>query len=464
MPLNEHTLYNLKSDKYYIDTRHMQDDKTILENPHKGWYYHYVDNGFYDKRYRSELCEEEYNLPVRGIHHLYIRFDWRDIEKEKGVYDWSVIDKIINKFSKSGYKFSLRMCTFEGSGIKYAIPDWLAAENINGTWCKFDDKETFEPDYSDEYFLSELEKFMIEYGKKFSGNPLIEYIDIGTFGTWGEGHTYSGSMKHFSFDTIKRHINMHLKYFPDTLIMLNDDFINHLSLSDPKMASEMYDYCIGKNMGMRDDGICVKVFCDDFGFSTLRSPCFFDDFAKNAPVDLELQHYPMCAGKDFANGYRFYEAMKEAQATFAGFHGYISEWIRDNPDFHAHCANKLGYWYFIEGIHLPELVSGTRSDSEIVIRNKGFARAYHKFDIKIRLSGNNETYILNTETPDNRRWMADSINYERILLDLRNVPTGEYMLEIGLFENTTPIKLGFDSQYASTDGYYSIKQITVSSL
>ena len=60
--------------------------------------------------------------------------------------------------------------------------------------------------------------------------------------------------------------------------------------------------------------------------------------------------------------------------------------------------------------------------------------------------------------------MADSINYERILLDLRNVPTGEYMLEIGLFENTTPIKLGFDSQYASTDGYYSIKQITVSSL
>lgn len=36
-------------------------------------------------------------------------------------------------------------------------------------------------------FLEKLGAFMEAYGKKFNGHPLVETVDIGTFGTWGEG-------------------------------------------------------------------------------------------------------------------------------------------------------------------------------------------------------------------------------------------------------------------------------------
>lgn len=455
MPLNRETMYSINNEEY-IDCRHMQNDKIVLENPHKGWYYHFVDNGFYNPKYRDDFSADTERLDAQGINHLYIRFDWCDIEKQEGVYEWSCIDSIIGRYAKNGYKFSLRLCTFEGLGKEYAVPEWLAAKGINGTICRKNDRAAFEPDYGDETYLKYLEKFMAEYGRKFNGNPLIEYIDIGTMGTWGEGHTYGGSQKLFSTDVIKKHIDLHLKYFPDTLIMLNDDMINHVSLSDKDAASEIYDYCRGRNLGLRDDGVCVKVFCEDFGFSTLRSPSFFDDFSKNAPIDLELEHYSVCGPERFKDGYRFYEAMKEAHATFAGFHGHLSKWIAEHEEFHNHCANKLGYWYFIEGLCIPELVSGTRCGAYVRVKNKGFSKAYHRFDTKIRLIGESECFVLNSESPDNRRWEADGIYDENIVLDCRGVPSGRYKLQIGMFEGNNPIKLGFDLKYLDADGYYTV--------
>ena len=48
MPLNYETMYNRTNlSPRYFDLRHMQNDKLLLTNPHKGWYYHYVDNGLY---------------------------------------------------------------------------------------------------------------------------------------------------------------------------------------------------------------------------------------------------------------------------------------------------------------------------------------------------------------------------------------------------------------------------------
>lgn len=39
-PLNLFTLPD--ASVFYRDLRQQQDDKTILENPHKGWYVHYI--------------------------------------------------------------------------------------------------------------------------------------------------------------------------------------------------------------------------------------------------------------------------------------------------------------------------------------------------------------------------------------------------------------------------------------
>ena len=64
-----------------------------------------------------------------------------------------------------------------------------------------------------------------------------DFIDVGTFGTWGEGHTTSGSCRSYSLEVLKRHIDLHLKNFPDTYVLVNDDMINHMAATNPQAVS-----------------------------------------------------------------------------------------------------------------------------------------------------------------------------------------------------------------------------------
>ena len=51
MPIYSYNNYEVVStSKTYRDLRHLADDKTVLENPHKGWYSIFLDNGYYRLR------------------------------------------------------------------------------------------------------------------------------------------------------------------------------------------------------------------------------------------------------------------------------------------------------------------------------------------------------------------------------------------------------------------------------
>ncbi len=109
----------------YRDYSNIADEVTVLKNPHKGFYYHYVDNGISRPTYRDGIKSDDEIYDFPAMNHIYIRFDWADVEKEKGVYDWSCIDEIMNKWK--GLKFSFRPCTYETGFYNddNAVPMWL---------------------------------------------------------------------------------------------------------------------------------------------------------------------------------------------------------------------------------------------------------------------------------------------------------------------------------------------------
>ncbi|MBO4363436.1 MAG: hypothetical protein J5912_03540, partial [Clostridia bacterium] len=92
---------------FYRDLRAIADDRRILRNPHKGWYWHYIDNGYPRPNYRRDHDPADHLEDFPGLNHLYLRFDWGDIEKEEGVYDWSYIDSIMEEWSRYDYRFGL---------------------------------------------------------------------------------------------------------------------------------------------------------------------------------------------------------------------------------------------------------------------------------------------------------------------------------------------------------------------
>ena len=92
----------------FRDLRALIDDKRILHNPHKGWYMHYIDNGYANPRYRNTIEPGDHLESFPGMNHLYLRVDWVDIEKEEGCFDWSYLDQIFEEWSAYGYRFSFQ--------------------------------------------------------------------------------------------------------------------------------------------------------------------------------------------------------------------------------------------------------------------------------------------------------------------------------------------------------------------
>jgi len=394
MPLNTANLREKVSlSPSYRDLRHLADDKTVLENPHKGWYYHFVDNSLKRPKYRDRIAPGE-RFVTSGMHHAYLRFDWGDIEAAgEGILDWTELDAIIEDRTALGYKISLRICTYESGGIA-ATPEWVfqAGAAFTETVLTLSDGRkliSHEPDYGDPIYLEKLEAFLQKCSEKFDGDPRVEFVDIGTFGTWGEGHTGggagAGTKRLYPLSVLKKHINLHLKYFPHKTVVLNDDFFYHLWQSSPEEASELFDYCVHKGLGLRDDSICVDGYVKLFGYDTLRHPSFFAVFAENAPIDIEFAHASHNVGERFKGGYPIIEALRTVHATFAGFHGYEEEWNEKSPYFSDYIANRLGYWFFIDGIDPGTPSSGSTEMAEIRIRNKGFSKCYHQYDLKLRL-------------------------------------------------------------------------------
>ncbi len=440
----------------YHDLRPFQDDRRILRNPHKGWYWHYIDNGYLRDNYRVHHDPADHLERFPGLNHLYLRFDWGDIEKEKGVYDWSYIDQIMEEWGKYDYRFSMRFVTYEGAGeIPFATPEYVYQEGARGYALP---GGRLEPDYGDPVFLENLERFMEEAGRRFNGDPRIELVDVGTFGTWGEGHTGNGSDIIYPAEVIKKHIDLTRKYFPDTFVILNDDHINHRWSRGWEENMDLIEYAASRGLGLDDDSVCVRYYAEHCGYNTLRSPWLFDYFYPNAPIVLEFEHYQSVAAEVFKGGFPFVDAMRRTGCTFAGFHGYPVPWLEREPYLTEYAANRLGYWYFLDGAEVGNMTAGCPSSVVLYVENRGFAKAYHRYQAKLKLEGDGGCYVENVDC-DNRQWEAGQITRVPLTVTPLRGMTGNYRLSAGFFEYDRPIELAMKDKDSA--GYYPICDVII---
>ncbi len=454
-----------------IDLRPLIDDKRVLRNPHKGWYIHFVDGGFARKFYRDGIEKGDYLEDIPGINHLYLRATWAEFEPNEGEYRFELFDDIVKEWGKYGFRFALRFCCFIPSTV-YATPKWVRDAGAKGTMVPKApprsplipsvQEDKWEPDYGDPIFLEKLENFIRAAAEHYDGDPLLEFIDVGSFGTYGEGHTSSGSNIEYPASVIKKHLDIHLKYFRKTPVIMNDDlFASAVRGESLEAAYKLVEYAARKGMGARDDSISVTSFVEKYGYDTLMNGQIFDKFYENAPIDLEFANYHMCDPRDWAEGFPLVEALKRTHASYAGFHHYPREWVRLYPYLFPYVANRLGYWYFPVKLVGEEYVSGMYTLCELHIENRGYARAYNPFTLTVRASSENGSYTLCTEEAANLKWLEGEHFVHKLKLDFTKVPKGEYELEIGLFEGERAIEFAVKTEFVN-NGFVNLGKITVS--
>ena len=398
-----------QSDRIKIDFRPQWDSTRVLINPLKGWYHHIIDNGIH--RYAIENDSLFYAFP--GMDHLYIRLAWSFLEPEEGQYDWSRIDEIVDKYVPKGYGISFRITSKERGayptrvaqkvdGVNYATPYWVQEAGAKGMVSlsrNSDSIYAWSPDWDDPVYLEKLDNFHRAFAQRYGAQPWLRYVDVGSIGDYGEGHTSPSTKIPPTVEEVKANIDIYLKNYRHTQVVATDGLL--FWGKNEEDTQTLFDYVREKGLSVRDDSPLfthhLNTWLDTWSIS---HPHFYNPLYQKKSIVLELQHYHALK-RDSAwlgrNGsiplpkYRFTGAeifrgaIKTMHATYLGYHGYVEEFWNDNPDLAGELLNLCGYWYFPVQAEFPRQFVHGENTWTLTWLNKGVAPSYEPFKLVMRL-------------------------------------------------------------------------------
>jgi hypothetical protein len=345
---------------------HPQDTGAALVNPGMGWVLHHYDNSPFNYGGRLEPSDTVDDFP--GVTVVYLRIAWSYLEPEEGRFNWSVLDTPAQRWLDKGKQIALRISCSEGSP-RYATPEWVRQAGAKGyffTGGKGIDPNgrAWEPDYDDPIFLEKLDHFLAALAERYDGNPEVAFIDVGSFGVWGEGHTYWSTKKPYSAETLRKHIDLHTKHFKKTLLAVNDDFASQ------DRGRQVIEYAAKQGLTLRDDSILVQG-----GKNAYLSADFAPLFWQKVPVILESEHYGPSRDRGYwKDGSLYLEAIENYHASYASIHWWPHEFLAANEDLVRKINLRLGYrLQLVEASWPSEIAANSTFSFTTNWRNAGVA-------------------------------------------------------------------------------------------
>lgn len=467
------------------DLAPFHDPQRVIVNPHKGWYHHYPDNHI--NKYQIARDSDLTQFP--GMDHLYIRLAWAYLEPHEGRFDWPVIDRIIEKWTAYGLGIAFRISCKETSTDRieqqFATPRWVMQAGAQGGYYRMGEPTgpdgPWEPVYDDAVFLEKLDHFLAAFAARYDGSPWLRYLDIGSVGDWGEGHSWAGSRRECGFDARLKHVDMHLKHFKRTQLVVSDDFVH--ALRDRAEREALHRHVLTNRISYRDDSILVNGYLAGTSQTfTVRSPEFFADAYLRTPTVFELEHYGAVKrlgnwegtpnslmakhGKGKKGPDYFRGALELLHATYIGYHGYAHEWLVDNPDFTREMLNRCGYWLFPVSVTLPSrAVAGAKIPFDLTINNRGVAPPYHPYELRVKLSGPSTNWVHTAGTAA-KSWLPGTNAVCRADLPLpADLPPSHYRVAVGLFDTQSrkprPVEFALHADLRDAAGYYGVATLQV---
>jgi hypothetical protein len=320
---------------------HPKDSGAGLANPGMGWFLLHYDNNITEYDLELEPSDTLDDFP--GLSGIYMRLAWSYIEPEEGKFNWSILDTPAQRWIAKGKQIAFRFTSAEKHADQpYATPEWVRKAGAHGyffTPGKGVDPQgtSWEPDYDDPIFLEKLDHFLAAAAARYDGSPHVAFIDVGSFGVYGEGHTGSSSRLPYNAATVRTHIDLYRKHFRHTLLAANDDFCAQ------GRGIETLTYSRTAGLTLRDDSILCNR--DDKGhtsayYSAYLAPLFWPDL----PVILESERYGLVMQNGYWNdGARYLDAIEEYHASYATVHWFPREFLAKNSEFLRKANARLGY-------------------------------------------------------------------------------------------------------------------------
>ena len=349
------------------------DNGRALINPGMGWTMHFYSN--VPMNYGSQLEASDALAWFPGCSTVYLRVPWAYVEPEEGVFNWAILDTPAQRWIARGGKVAFRITCSE-NWLRFATPEWVKQAGAKGVYWDYGKGVStngafWDPDFVDPVFLAKLEKFLQAMAARYDGNPHVAFVDIGSYGLWGEGHTGASSRvpQEKMDQDVKRHIDLHVKCFPRTLLCLSDD------VSGPSNRSGNYpllDYARSRGVTLRDDSILVQPPPNSW---------YHDDQAQRywptLPVILEHEHYGSSVQRKAWDPALLLKSVEDYHASYLSIHWWPQAFLENNRAVVDQINLRLGYRIQLREMTLPRTAKvGDWLDVSWTWANAGVAPCY----------------------------------------------------------------------------------------
>lgn len=316
-----------------------QDTGEALVNPGMGWTMHFYSN--IPSNYGSRLEPADTVDDFPGLSTVYLRVPWAFIEPAEGRFNWPLLDTPAQRWIAKGKRVALRITCSE-NWVRFATPEWVKQAGAKGVLYNFgqgpaENGACWDPDYLDPVFLEKLDRFLAALAARYD-NPHTAFVDVGSFGMWGEGHTHMSS--HVPEAQIARiiaqHIDLYRKHFKQTLLCISDDVVGH---DRPGRHFPITDDALTKGVTLRDDSILVQPPPHSWYHAEMAQA-----FWPRLPVILEHEHYGGSkARRAWGDGSLLVKAVEDYHASYMSIHWWPRELLNENREVIKRINLRMGY-------------------------------------------------------------------------------------------------------------------------
>ncbi len=180
---------------------------------------------------------------------------WNKLNPAKDVYDWTELDKLLDALAEHNMGYALRVLPYSPSFVKgNDTPeedyDWtpkfvyeMGAKKITAT-VQWNGYRATVPVWDDPVYLQAAKDFGTALAKKYDGDPRIEYIDIRSFGEWGEWHASHLNGSEMPSEAVQiEMLDHYASVFKKTLLVLPSSGMG-----------DVYTHALSLGITKRDDG------------------------------------------------------------------------------------------------------------------------------------------------------------------------------------------------------------------
>ena len=303
---------------------------------------------------------------------------YNDVCKEKDVFDWTPMDKLLEQVAARGHQAVVRF-RYTYPGYASAVPDYIKKmDGYEAIWAKADGRSREDTEYPD-WRCEELRRFHLEFHRRFAErydkDPRLAFVETG-FGHWAEYHVYDGKYidgqtfpsKEFQAEFLPKMD----EWFKETPWLISIDAADeeYAPFHEQKELKNL-------NFGNFDDSFMCKEWS---GYNWSCWSFFGKERYKKAPAGGEFSYYTdsdqkHALDKAGMHGRVFEDMVAKVHMTFIIGN---DQPLHQKPERITEAAMSMGYRFEVRDFKVLEGKS-----AEVLIANVGVAPIYRDAFVEV---------------------------------------------------------------------------------